>query len=59
MEFYPDAQYGGNETNWWAPTLLCLGHMVRAAGFPNSTAWKLMENPTQLGYCRGFACGRK
>ena len=59
MEFYPDAQLSDNPTNWWAPTLLCLGHMVRAAGFPNSTAWKLMENPTQLGYCRGFARGVK
>ena len=33
MEFYPDNQYGDNPTNWWAPTLKCLIHMVRAAGF--------------------------
>ncbi|MCP5052239.1 MAG: DUF1698 domain-containing protein, partial [bacterium] len=33
MEFYPDNQYGNNDTNWWAPSLSCLVNMVKAAGF--------------------------
>jgi tRNA (mo5U34)-methyltransferase len=58
-EFYPDNQYGGNATNWWVPTVLCLAHMVRMAGFDPVEAWKLTDNPTHLAYCRGFACGKK
>ncbi len=45
MEFYPDKQLGDNPTNWWSPTLDCLGHMVRAAGFTNIQCWKLTDNP--------------
>lgn len=59
MEFYPDKQYCGNSSNWWAPTLLCLGHMVRAAGFPKVEAWKLTEKPANEFLCRGFAKGTK
>lgn len=59
MEFYPEDQYGGNNTNWWAPTLHCLGHMVRAAGFPEVQGWKLGERPTSLTHTRGFVHGRK
>lgn len=60
MEFYPDDQYGNNTTNWWAPTLFCLAHMVRAAGFPESQGWKLTVTPPQeLPHCRGFVCGKK
>ncbi len=59
-EFYPDAQYGDNPTNWWAPTLACLGHLVRAAGFRDVTAWKLTDQPPRhVSYCRGFAKGVK
>lgn len=60
MEFYPDDQYGGNHTNWWAPTLHCLGHMVRASGFDQVEAWKLDEGtPPHLSRCRGFVHGQK
>src|SRR5476651_2674322 len=59
MEFYPGEQYGENETNWWVPTLACLGYMVRAAGFENAEGWKLTDDPDLLGHCRGFVCGVK
>jgi len=59
MEFYPDNQYGNNNTNWWVPTLHCLGHMVRAAGFPMVEGWKLTDRPSQLSLCRGFVKGAK
>ena len=58
-EFYASNQYGNNETNWWVPTLHCMGHMVFAAGFPKVDFWKLIEKPTQLTHCRGFAKGLK
>jgi tRNA (mo5U34)-methyltransferase len=58
MEFYPENQYGNNETNWWVPTLYCLMNMVRAAGFPSVEGWKF-ENPSALALCRGFAKGIK
>lgn len=58
MEFYPDAQFADNPTNWWAPTLLCLAHMVRIAGFKDITAWKLVDDPpSEVRLCRGFAKG--
>ncbi len=59
MEFYPDKQLGDNSTNWWAPTLDCLGHMVRTAGFVDVQCWKLTESPTDIPLCRGFAKGTK
>jgi tRNA (mo5U34)-methyltransferase len=59
MEFYPDNQYGDNKTNWWVPTLTCLMHLVRAAGFDEVEGWKLTGNPDQLGHCRGFVRGKK
>ena len=60
MEFYPDNQYGNNDSNWWVPTLQCLAHMVRAAGFPESKGWKLtVTQPAQLPHCRGFVHGSK
>jgi tRNA (mo5U34)-methyltransferase len=59
MEFYPDSQLVGNATNWWGPTLMCLAHMTRAAGFSNVEAWKLMNNPTNPGHSRGFVHGKK
>ena len=58
-EFYPGAEYGGNQTNWWAPTLHCLGALVQAAGFPEVQAWKLTDEPKDLAHCRGFAHGKK
>lgn len=52
-EFYPGDQYGGNVTNWWVPTLHCLGAWCLAAGFHRFEGWKLVEQPTALPYCRG------
>jgi tRNA (mo5U34)-methyltransferase len=59
MEFYPHAEYGQNLTNWWVPTLACLGHMVGSAGFPRINAWRLVKDPSDVAYCRGFARGSK
>jgi tRNA (mo5U34)-methyltransferase len=59
MEFYPDNQLGDNVTNWWSPTLKCLIHMVRVAGFKDVLGWKLTDQPTTIPMCRGFAAGRK
>jgi tRNA (mo5U34)-methyltransferase len=59
MEFYPENQYGSNATNWWVPSLHCLAHMVRAAGFERVQGWKLTASPSSLAECRGFACAYK
>jgi tRNA (mo5U34)-methyltransferase len=59
MEFYPDNQLAKNSTNWWSPTLHCLGHMARAAGFGKVDIWKMADKPDQLVLCRGFAKGIK
>ena len=45
MEFYPNSEFGDNPTNWWAPTVHCLGHMMCAAGFEKVELWKLTEAP--------------
>jgi len=57
MEFYPDNQYGKNSTNWWVPSLTCLGEMVRSTGFEKVVTWKFLDGPAQPSECRGFACG--
>ena len=59
MEFYPRDEYAQNVTNWWVPTLACLGNMVGSAGFPRVKAWKLVKNPPDVAYCRGFVRGTK
>jgi len=59
MEFYPDKQLGENSTNWWAPTLDCLGHMIRVAGFSDVQCWKLTDAPREIPQCRGFARGQR
>lgn len=59
MEFYPTTELGGNTTNWWAPTLSCLGLMTMAAGFDQVKVWKLTDNPQEVSQCRGFAHGTK
>lgn len=58
-EFYPNQEYGQNDTNWWVPNLFCLMHMIHSAGFEEVEAWKLAESPELLSQCRGFAHGRK
>ncbi len=59
MEFYPGREYAANESNWWVPSLTCMGHLVRAAGFSRCRVWKLAAEPVDLKSCRGFAHGRK
>ena len=59
MEFYPGAEYGRNNTNWWIPTLMLLGNMVGSVGFRDVDIWKFEEKPTQTPHCRGFAQGWK
>jgi tRNA (mo5U34)-methyltransferase len=59
-EFFPTNELAGNITNWWAPSVACLCGLLYAAGFTrNLGGWKLVQNPTQLGHCRGFATGSK
>ena len=59
MEFYPGNQYGCNDSNWWTPTLQCLGSMIHSVGFRDVNAWPLTEKPQSLPECRGFASGTK
>lgn len=59
MEFYGHNQYGGNENNWWCPTLQCLGNMVDAVGFKGIQAWGLTGKPKNVAECRGFVYGSK
>jgi tRNA (mo5U34)-methyltransferase len=59
MEFYPGKEYGCNESNWWTPTLQCLGAMMASVGFKDIEAWPLTETPKELAECRGFASGTK
>lgn len=59
MEFYPGDEYGQNTTNWWVPTLDCMGNMLASAGFEDVRMWKLVQNPRELPHLRGFARGRK
>ena len=60
MEFYPGKEYGGNDTNWWVPTVHCMAHMVHAAGFTRDVqGWKLTDTPTELPHCRGFVRASK
>jgi tRNA (mo5U34)-methyltransferase len=60
MEFYPGKEYANNESNWWVPSLLCLGHMVHSAGFSTTQVWKLTDNvPGNVATCRGHAHGQK
>jgi len=57
MEFYPEAELGGIASNWWSPTLFCLGNMLKSAGYTDVRAYKLTENPEEPALCRGFAKG--
>lgn len=59
MEFYPGAEYGNNPSNWWAPTLQCLGGMLASVGFADIEGWPLTEKPGQVGECRGFMSATK
>ena len=36
-QFYPDTELGGDVSNWWSPTALCLSQMLTTSGFENST----------------------
>ncbi len=59
MEFYPGAEYGNNATNWWSPTLHCLGQMVKSCGFREVKAWRLTDDPPGVPFCRGFVSARR
>lgn len=59
MEFYPNTELGNNSTNWWSPSLSCLGLMTMAAGFEDVAVWKLTDSPQELAHCRGFCHGTK
>ena len=50
---------GNNQTNYWTPTLHCLGYKLTSAGFPTVKAWKLDKYPQELPRCRGFAVGTR
>ena len=54
-EFYPKDEFGSNNSNWWVPSLKCLGAMLEAAGFRNVKLWNLTDHPIHLPHCRGFA----
>lgn len=58
MEFYPGNEYGNNNSNWFVPTLACVGKMVHACNFTKIDGWKI-ENPTHLTTARGFIKARK
>ncbi|MDI9433119.1 MAG: hypothetical protein QM570_15490 [Planctomycetota bacterium] len=58
-EFYPQDQCSANPSNWWCPTLQCLGAMVESVGFKDVSAWALMDAPTCQAECRGFVSGTK
>lgn len=58
MEFYPENQLGGIQTNWWSPTLACLYCMMKSAGWREIEMWKF-DNPQSIPFCRGFAKGKK
>lgn len=57
MEFYPTNELGGVYTNWWSPTLRCLGHMMTAAGLKEVKGRNLTDHPQDLATCRGYAKG--
>ena len=59
MEFYPENQYGKNDSNWWVPSLHCLKNMAKAAGFKDCQSWKLETSPESLPNCRGFVHAKK
>lgn len=54
FEFFPRAEYGCNQSNWWVGTLRAWVGMVEAAGFVNVESWKLTDNPQSLSEARGF-----
>jgi tRNA (mo5U34)-methyltransferase len=59
MEFYPTDEYAKNKSNWWVPTLQCLGGMLHSVGYKDIEAWPLTEKPTSLAECRGFLSATK
>jgi tRNA (mo5U34)-methyltransferase len=58
-EFYPGKEYGNNDTNWYTPTLRCLGAWMEAAGFEDIEGWLLNDRALSLATARGFAKGRR
>ena len=59
-EFFPTQELADNPTNWWSPNLYCLAGWLYAAGFSRDIrVWKLLDQPSHLGHCRGFAHAAK
>lgn len=54
FEFYPNAEYGKNPSNWYVGTLRAWCGLVEAAGFRNIESWRLTEDPQHIYECRGF-----
>lgn len=53
-EFYPNAEFGRNPSNWHVGTLRYWCALVEAAGFKNIESWRLTDNPKSVVECRGF-----
>ena len=57
MSFYQDRELNRDPTNWWAPNILGLEHMLRSVGFghfevvsrPKPLWSRLLRKPTQPG----------
>lgn len=54
MEFYPGREYGDNLSNWWAPSSMCLFHMIASSGFENVDVWA-NSVPLSIREARGWA----
>jgi tRNA (mo5U34)-methyltransferase len=54
-EFYPEDQFGKNQSNWNAPTLKCVDAWLRGTGWGKVETWRLTPYPLNLSQCRGFA----
>jgi tetratricopeptide (TPR) repeat protein len=59
MEFYPDAQLGNAQVNFWAPTMQALAAMIHGLDFAEVEGWKLDEYPIRAAHCRGFVKGTR
>lgn len=53
-EFYPNDEYGMNNSNWHVGTLRYWCALVEAAGFKNIESWRLTDEPKSVAECRGF-----
>lgn len=54
-EYYPNAEFGCNASNWTVPSLKCLQAWLSATGWADIATWKLTDAPISIAHCRGFA----